>query len=258
MIKGEDDDFEEIRRRLARVELIASIALIGSNGDWDKETSYFLRRYLRDIGGPRSSRQGRDYPFDFPEFEYLLDRLTISGSSRSSRLDRDISNLQRQQSESAVSSERRIGELSERLAELAGSIEAETKRNTDLSASTHEWLAVQSLGLDTASVKMTRFVPLRVFLSDTPRKSVAEVSEAVRLLLETFGFGISDDFPPILGSWYKKWFAKTIDAATQPEVLERLEKIERAVELKGLGQPQADIDSKQAEAVSSHISQVRR
>jgi hypothetical protein len=256
MIKGEDEDFDEIRRRLARVELIASIALIGSNGDWDKETAYFLRRYLRDLSEPRSVRQGGRYLSDFPEFDFLLDRLLSSSSSRSSRFERDISSLQRQQSQTTESSERQLGELSARLAELASSFEEESKRTTDLSAGTHEWLAVQSLGLDTADVRMTRFVPLRVFLSETPREAVADVSEAVKLVLDAFGFDISDEFAPIIGSWFKKWFAKTVDIATQPEVLERLEKIERAVELKGLGQPQADIDAKQSEAVSCLLKAV--
>jgi hypothetical protein len=41
-------------------------------------------------------------------------------------------------------------------------------------------------------------------------------------------------------------------------VLERLEKIERAVELKGLGQPQAEIDKKQAAPVASLLKAVEK
>jgi len=41
---------------------------------------------------------------------------------------------------------------------------------------------------------------------------------------------------------------------SQPEVIERLQKIERAIELKAIDKPQADVDEKQASAIAKLIN----
>jgi len=64
---------------------------------------------------------------------------------------------------------------------------------------------------------------------------------------------VADEFPEIRGSWFKKWFARSKEVLSQPEVIERLEKIERAVELKAIDKPQADVDDKQAGAIAKLI-----
>lgn len=255
MVSREDDRYEELLRRIVRVEVLASLAFVGSDGDADGETRYFLSRYFRDYyrRGSSFEKQSR-FPDD--AFEFLLDRLSRTRYPRWGRLERDFSQFQGQQSEINQGLENQIEDVRGRLGEVMSSVESLVQRNADLSAGTHEWLAIQSLGIDAAEVKISRFVPLRVYLSDTPGRAVEDVSDAISKLLEAFSFEISDDFPPIRGSWFKKWFAKTVDVATQPEVIERLEKIERAVELKGLGQPQADIDKKQSEAVARLLKAV--
>jgi hypothetical protein len=118
-----------------------------------------------------------------------------------------------------------------------------------LSAEAHQWLSLQSLGIETSEVRLTRFIPLRVYLSEVPEHGVETVDGAVTDLAKVFGFEIADDFPGIQGSWYKKWFARTKRAVTHPEVIKRLDKIERAIELQNLQIPQAEVDGKQAEAV---------
>lgn len=45
--------------------------------------------------------------------------------------------------------------------------------------------------------------------------------------------------------------ARTKDAVTQPEVVERLKKVERAVEIQGLHKPQSEINKNEAEAVAA-------
>jgi hypothetical protein len=101
-------------------------------------------------------------------------------------------------------------------------------------------------------------VPLRAYLSDGSDDIIDAISAAINKLINASGFEISDDFDAVIGSWYKKWFAKTTEVATQPEVVKRLEKIERALELKGLGQPQAEIDKKQAEATATLLKAVEK
>lgn len=109
--------------------------------------------------------------------------------------------------------------------------------------------------IDTSAVRLPRFIPLRAYLSESPAH-VEDVSRAITSLVEAFGFEIADDFPAIHGSWFKSWFAKLGETATQPEVAARLVKVERALELKGLEAPQAEIDAKQAEAVAKLMSSI--
>lgn len=112
------------------------------------------------------------------------------------------------------------------------------------------------MGVDLSSVPLPRFIPIRVYLSEGDSKRTQSVSNAIRQLLDTYGFSVSDDFPEESGSWWKKWFAKTREVATQPEMIERLKKIERAVELQGLHKPQSEINRNEAEAVAALLKAV--
>jgi hypothetical protein len=150
-----------------------------------------------------------------------------------------------------------VNDLAQSIDGMAGSIESLSSIQHTLSSTTHEWLAIQSLGIDASEARLSRFLPVRIYLSDGSDDAVEGISDAVDGVLNAFGFEITDEFPTIRGSWFKKLFAKTADAATQPEVAERLQKIERAIELRGLGQPQAEIDLKQAEAVAKLMEAVR-
>jgi hypothetical protein len=59
------------------------------------------------------------------------------------------------------------------------------------------------------------------------------------------------------GSWFKTWIMKVRRAASAPEVAERLKKLERALELKAVGLPQAQVDGKQAHAVAELLRALR-
>ena len=258
MPSSEDDRYDELLRRIGRVELLATLAFLrNSEAEFEGELPYFLDRFFRD-SGRRGSAFGSSGRFPGPDLEFLLNYLSRTSPSRPrwARIERDLSQVQEKQSEISEGLGRQSEEFHGKIQEISTSVEILSQKNAALSAGTHEWLAIQSLGLDAAEVKISRFVPLRVYLSDTPPNAVENVSDAISKLLEAFEFDISDDFPPIRGSWFKKWFVKTRDIVTQPEVIERLEKIERAVELKGLGQPQAGIDKKQSEAVANLLKAV--
>jgi hypothetical protein len=153
--------------------------------------------------------------------------------------------------------EKRQSSDAEHIEHLASRVSRAENVSMALSSTTHEWLAAQSLGIDASNTKLSRFLPLRVYLSHTPRNAIEDVTRALGNLLSAFGFEISDEFPAVTGSWYKRMFAKTKDVLTQPEVTQRLEKLERAVDLRGLGQPQAEIDAKQSIAVSQLLVAVK-
>lgn len=91
-------------------------------------------------------------------------------------------------------------------------------------------------------------VPVSIYLASDGNAS--EVELALVELLDQAGVDITESMPPIVGSWlglrlgrFRRWLSS--DQAD--EVVAR---IERAVEVRLLEQPQAEVDSKQAEAVA--------
>jgi len=134
---------------------------------------------------------------------------------------------------------------------------------------TEQYLVVLSLGLDPNEVRLPRYVPVRIYLSGPESSSIAvtksralhrelsyvvyRVYGATKDLLENLDLTIVQDPPAVEGSWWKQLLTKTKDAATLPEVQERLQKAERAIEMHVLLKQQSDVDKNQAEAVSGLI-----
>lgn len=117
----------------------------------------------------------------------------------------------------------------------------------------HAWLAALSNGLDTSSIKIRRFIPLRVYLAEFQSHQPELLVQELKAILQSIGFTISDEFDAIKASWFKKMFAGAKEAITHDEVLKRLGTLERAFVLKGIGQPQAEIDERQATGVAKII-----
>jgi hypothetical protein len=59
------------------------------------------------------------------------------------------------------------------------------------------------------------------------------------------------------GSWFSRWWTRSKDALTSDEILDRLQKAERAIELAALGRVQAEVDQKQAAAASQLIESLK-
>lgn len=97
-------------------------------------------------------------------------------------------------------------------------------------------------------------LPVRAYLRESDPAHEKRLAEAIGLLTKALNLIVTDDPPPQKGSWFKHWFAATAEVASQPEVAERLRKVERAVELRALHQQQAEVDKTQAEAVNALIT----
>ena len=231
MVSDNNEDFNRLQRRVEYLEFVLRLILEAEIPGVPPLDRYFDEPLFRK--GP--ARGG------IPSLEYLLARYYKRGA-----LFDEIG--------------KRINELSsdqERLSRDIDSGIGQIKKDSGvLAAELHHWLAIQSLGLDLSNVKIPRFIPMRVYLSDVPDEGVEGIVAAIGEFINAFGFEVTDAFPEVRGSWYKKWFAKTIEVASQPEVEKRLSKIERAVELRGLGLPQAEIDERQASAVSALINAI--
>ncbi len=86
--------------------------------------------------------------------------------------------------------------------------------------------------------------------NDDPTKA-EKVFEALNSLIEALRLVVTDDPPPQSGSWLKRWVTRTTDALSEPEVAERLKKLERAVDLHALHKTQAVVDQNQAAALQA-------
>lgn len=100
------------------------------------------------------------------------------------------------------------------------------------------------------TIDVARLVPVRVWLPHADKESEEKIQAAIDQIVDSFGLLISHEFPEIRGSWFKTWIMWVRRAASTPEVAERLRKLERALELKALDIPQAQVDGKQAHAVA--------
>lgn len=81
-----------------------------------------------------------------------------------------------------------------------------------------------------------------------------EVQQALSDLLEAFEFTIVDSLPAMRGSWYRDFIAVSRRALTSREVGERLQKVERGIELHLVHKQQAEIDSMQGDAVAKLLT----
>jgi len=132
-------------------------------------------------------------------------------------------------------------------------MQAITDQTHALQADTHSFLAIQGLGVPTGSIKMTRFLPVRVYIDDTPDGAVEDLTSALTELLSAYDFEIADEFPAIKGSWFQKLIARTKEALSEPEVATRLAKVERALEIQKISKPQAEADDKHASAMAKLV-----
>lgn len=92
-------------------------------------------------------------------------------------------------------------------------------------------------------------LPISIYLSN--EEASTDVESAVVRVLDELGFEVSERQPPVYGSWFRRMFARTKRMSTNPEVVDRLEKVERAVEIQVLHRQQAEIDSAQGGAVAN-------
>jgi len=99
-----------------------------------------------------------------------------------------------------------------------------------------------------ADIPMNRVLPLSIYLKFG--QSFQMQSSAPQLLY-AIGFDIFFDPGGKPGSWFDRLFGRSEDPITRNEVYERLRKLERALELKGIEAPQAQVDERLANAAST-------
>lgn len=112
-----------------------------------------------------------------------------------------------------------------------------------------------STGTNLAEMRIHRSIPVRVYLTDAniSLELGDNVLNAIFDALSEIGIERSIELPDEFGSWWKTAWGTTKEALTQDEVLERIEKLEYAAQLKIIDKPQSEITKAHAEAASKMI-----
>jgi hypothetical protein len=249
-----EDEVDFLRRRVSRLEaMIAAQFTFGLAGPFEDST--VIAHMLKQLN------QRYDYAED--DFYLFLRELLRSMSQgpaayvseRLTSIEQTLEYLRNTERLSTSTTDLSIKQLRDTLRnstnELGEELNSLNEEHQELRIEAHSYLAILSMGLPLNRVPIVRFLPVRVYLSNDDETQIDIISRAVDRLTNNFGFQLSDEFPEQRSSWFKKWFARTKEVATQPEVAERLAKLERALELKGLHEPQAQIDKMEAEAVAT-------
>ncbi len=259
-----ESELKYLRQKLARLELVVLALFASEDLDSNPRLSQDLL-YLFSRSVERDNLTKRDRLYD-REFMFLLEQI-LHRSPERHRFSQRLTDVERKTDETLSLIEELRTKVNEQSSTLQAKVNTAAENiefqlasfrveHSGLKQDVHGFLAIQSLGLDLSDIPLPRFVPIRVYLSDADPRRIRNVSNAVRHLTETFGFTISDEFPDESGSWWKKWFVRSKEAVTQPEVVERLKKIERAVELQGLYKPQSEINKNEAEAVATILKAI--
>ena len=93
-----------------------------------------------------------------------------------------------------------------------------------------------------------RTMPIAVYLSSEVNAS--EVELAVVGLLDQVDVDITEALPPVISSWFGLMLGRLRHWSSSAQAEEVAARIERALTVRLLEQPQADVDAKQAEAVA--------
>jgi len=95
-------------------------------------------------------------------------------------------------------------------------------------------------------------IPVRIYLANPRDDEVERVESSVHALCEQLGLELVIEHPPEIGSWIRRLLFRTKQAATSDLVLDKLQKLERAVELQYLDKPQSTVD----EAHLRHVAEI--
>jgi hypothetical protein len=266
-----------LEQRMRRLELLFIETILSlAQDDRDEDLLFEIRRYFREpqndkaftsrdlehlasrLLDPSRSAQGKSLKRRTYEVQEEVRAIRSSLDQLQAEFDQQVSQTQ----EGFHVSDLKIHNVEihnvEEIYQIKQNITLIGSKLDELQIDTHSLLVIQSLGLDIKKSKSRRFIPVRVYIDETPEGSVHAISTAIGEVLSAYEFEIADEFPAVRGSWFKKWIAKTTNAISQPEVIDRLEKIERAVELKSIDKPQSEVDEKQAKAISTLIKSLEK
>lgn len=120
----------------------------------------------------------------------------------------------------------------------------------------YSFFIIDSMGLSHSRVRETRYIPVRVYVSEDDEKAIAAIRSAASSFGNELGFVTATSFKPERGSWFQKWIAKSREALTSQETEDVLKKGKRALELAAVHKKQAEVNRENAEAASAFIKAI--
>jgi CspA family cold shock protein len=84
-------------------------------------------------------------------------------------------------------------------------------------------------------------------------EGATEVDESVLRILRELGAEIGYRPPPVVGSWFRGFRAKVTETVASEQFADLAQRVERALELKAIDSPQAQVDAAQAGAAADLI-----
>lgn len=255
MVLRKDDN--DLLRRMKRLEALMVVFMASDRFEDDGEGDYFLKRFfdqrerydddfsflVRDL-----FYRGRGFPRgqlsrDVRENSARLDQLSEK-ADKALDLVNQISSLNNKES------------LASRLEELSHELSALSEETGEIRREVHEKFLIDTMGLSGSRVKQTRFIPMRVYISEDDPQTVSKVERAALNLIERLGFLTATEFPPEKGSWFRKWISKSSDALTSDEVKDVMKKGKRAVELATIDKKRAEVNKENAIAAAEFIKAI--
>ena len=115
----------------------------------------------------------------------------------------------------------------------------------------HELLyraAFEILDVDSPSI---RYLPVTFYISSGTRDRRDYVLEALSKLLEGIEFRLIDEYEEQRGSLFKRLIFESKKILTRSEVKERVEGLERALQLRGIHKTQAEVNKLNAESAKA-------
>jgi hypothetical protein len=148
--------------------------------------------------------------------------------------------------------EERVDLLVDEIADAHDRIAATRAEQVGMRRDLHAYFEAVSLGMDTNLTPLPRFIEITLHLD---RWDNAVETEAAALgFADVLGFVVADEFPPVRNSWFRRFVARTREVADRPEVQSRLAEGERALQVRAVDLPQAEVDARQAHAAAELIS----
>ena len=187
------NDLEELRNRVAALE-----AILDEIFDLDLP-------WLQIKGNFTPSRESRKDRLKLPspgQTRYLIDRYYRHRKLSFLSMNARIEELSSAQSSMADELQKLATATTDQIENAKRDISSLDARSRLGAAELHQWLAIQTLGLVEKETRITRFLPMRAYLSDIPDNGVGALTDAINNLIETFGFEVNDEFAEILGSWF--------------------------------------------------------
>jgi hypothetical protein len=107
-------------------------------------------------------------------------------------------------------------------------------------------------------VPMNRVLSLSIYLKEGEDAGFFTTRPLVDKLFSAIGFSVFLSTDALFGSFFDKWFGRSDDPITKEEVFERLAKLERALELKGIEVPQSEATLNLAKAAKELMESVEK